>query len=339
MAALSSVFSTGVARIQVLRWAATSFHTSSALDAARKGTRAKAEAKKKAAKKDEVKKEFIPLKKRLEMKQTGGASPRRSEDHLKNPSDNVWIRRFYKWPVYSVEEAIAMHRETHHPTQANLPDALVDVCIELDMAADKKNRFIDDFYNVVRLPHDFDTKQERTVLVISRSEDVQEQALQMGATHAAGPEVIKQAQAGDINLREYDHFIAETDMLAELVAIRGLIRKRFPNVRSGTAGTDVLAILERFTKGVEYHTAKDKYHHDYATITAPFGRLSLSPDQLEENLSVLLKDVENQKPQRKSGNLITLAKILCTPSKEMFKFDHAPYLMQSAKPIQVAAAV
>lgn len=37
-----------------------------------------------------------------------------------------------------------------------------------------------------------------------------------------------------------------------------------------------------------------------------FIQLSLSPDQLEENLSVLLKDVENQKPQRKSGNLITL---------------------------------
>ena len=40
--------------------------------------------------------------------------------------------------MYTVEEAIAMHRETHHSTQANLPDALVHACIELDMALDKK---------------------------------------------------------------------------------------------------------------------------------------------------------------------------------------------------------
>lgn len=58
----------GVPRAPMLRWAAATLHTSSALDAARKGTRAKAEAKKKASKKEEVKREFIPLKKRLEMK-------------------------------------------------------------------------------------------------------------------------------------------------------------------------------------------------------------------------------------------------------------------------------
>lgn len=34
-------------------------------------------------------------------------------------------------------------------------------------------------------------------------------------------------------MREYDHFLAETEVLPELVAIRGLIRKRFPTVRSG----------------------------------------------------------------------------------------------------------
>ncbi|KAG0726121.1 39S ribosomal protein L1, mitochondrial [Chionoecetes opilio] len=336
MASLAAVCSTGVARTQVLRWAATSLHTSAALEAARKGTRAKAEAKKKASKKEEVKREFIPLKKRLELKQTGGASPRRFEDHLKNPSDDVWVTTFYKWKVYTVEEALAMHRETHHATQADLPDAHVYVCIELDMAADKKNRFIDDFYNVIRMPHDFNTGQERSILVISSNEEVHEQALQMGATHAAGLEVVKQAQAGDINLWEYDHYIAETEILPELVAIRGLIKKRFPTVRNGTAGNDVLAILERFTKGVEYNTSKDKYHHDYATIRVPFGQLSMSNDQLEENLSAVLKEVERQKPPRKSSNLITMVMIVSPPSREQFKFDPTPYLLQSVMPIKAA---
>uniref|UniRef100_A0A0P4WD89 Ribosomal protein L1 n=1 Tax=Scylla olivacea TaxID=85551 RepID=A0A0P4WD89_SCYOL len=200
------------------------------------------------------------------------------------------------------------------------------------------NRFIDDFYNVLRLPHDFNTEQERTILVVARSEDVQEKAIQMGATHAAGHEIIKQAQTGEINLRDYDHFIAETDILPDFVAVRGLIRKRFPSVRNGTAGIDVLALLERFTKGIEYHTAKDKYHHDYATIRVPFGRLNMPSEQLEENLSALLKDVDKQKPNKKSNDLITRAIILCPPVKRYFKINHGLYL-QSEKPIKVAAAV
>lgn len=40
-------------------------------------------------------------------------------------------------------------------------------------------------------------------------------------------------QTGEIDLKEYDHFLAETEILPDLVAIRGLIRKRFPTVRSG----------------------------------------------------------------------------------------------------------
>lgn len=322
-------------RAPVLRWAAATLHTGSTLEAARKGTRAKAEAKKKASKKEEVKREFIPLKKRLELKQTGGVSPRRFEDHLKNPSDNVWITRFYKWKVYSVAEAVDMHRETHHPTQIGLPNALLDAVIELNMTADKKNRFVDDFYSVVRMPHDFDTTQERSVLVISKNEEVKEQAIQMGATHAAGLEIIKLAQAGEINLREYDHYLADTEILPELVAIRGLIKKKFPSVRGGTAANDVLQLLERFTKGVEYSTTKDKYHHDYATIRAPFGRLGMSNDQLEENLAALLEDVEKQRPQKKSGSLITMAMILCPPSREQFKIDHKLYDLQ-ANPVKLA---
>lgn len=40
--------------------------------------------------------------------------------------------------VYSVCDAIAMHRETHHPSQIGLPDGLVNAYIELSLSADKK---------------------------------------------------------------------------------------------------------------------------------------------------------------------------------------------------------
>ena len=40
--------------------------------------------------------------------------------------------------VYDLEEAIDCHRETHHPTQYNAPDAPVDLNIELSLATNKK---------------------------------------------------------------------------------------------------------------------------------------------------------------------------------------------------------
>lgn len=50
-----------------------------------------------------------------------------------DPIDNVWIGRFHKWKIYSFEEAVQSHRETHHPTMYNLPNAPIKAFIELDM--------------------------------------------------------------------------------------------------------------------------------------------------------------------------------------------------------------
>ena len=44
----------------------------------------------------------------------------------------------------------------------------------------------------------------------------------------------------------------------------------------GTAGNDLIPIIDRFVRGVEYKTNKDKYHQDYATIEVPFGRVRTS---------------------------------------------------------------
>ncbi|XP_071540970.1 uncharacterized protein mRpL1 [Panulirus ornatus] len=334
-----------LAQILVQRWLplslekTSSLHTGFIMEAARKGTRAKADAKKKSTKKVEVKREFIPLKQRLELQQTGGASPRRVENHLKDPIDNVWFTLYYKWKVYSVKDAIAMHRETHHETQIGRQDSYIKAVIELDMSLDKKNRYIDSLSNVAQLPHDFDTEQHRTVLAISRHEEVIEQAWQMGVTLASGLDIIKQVQNGEVNLHDYQHIIAETDTLPELVAVRGLIRKRFPNLKNGTAGNNIIPIIERFIKGVEYETAKDKYHHDYATIEAQFGKLNMSDEQLEENLASLLNDVESQRPHRKSNQLITQVVLRSPPSFEQFKIDHLAYIKDKTPSMAVAAAV
>lgn len=53
------------------------------------------------------------------------------------PSDNVYLQKLYYWKIYSIAEAIQAHRETHHPTIYNQPDAEVMVKIELNMQGER----------------------------------------------------------------------------------------------------------------------------------------------------------------------------------------------------------
>ncbi|XP_064106174.1 large ribosomal subunit protein uL1-like [Macrobrachium nipponense] len=313
------------------------FHTAAILEAARKGTRAKREAKKRASKKEVVKKEYIPYKKRMELLMGGGKSPRRYEEHLKYPTDDVWIARYWRRKMYSLRETIAMHRETHHETQYNVPDACVNVYMELYLNLDKKNRYMDPIAEVVNLPHTFDSGQQRNLLVISRKQEVIDYARQAGAALAIGPEIIKMAQKDEVNLQEFNYVVSEADILPELVAIRGLMKRQFPNTRNGTAGSDLIPIIDRFLHGVEYKSTKDKYHQDFGTIEVPFGRLSMTDEQLEDNFACLLKAIDSKKPkQRKSTDLLSLVLIRSPPSKEHFKINHELYIEGSAVEAEVA---
>jgi large subunit ribosomal protein L1 len=68
---------------------------------------------------------------------------KRIDDIMKPyPQDNVWCSKYYKWPVYSFAAAVQCHRETHHPTVYNSPDAELYVNLELDVRAAKAVIFL-----------------------------------------------------------------------------------------------------------------------------------------------------------------------------------------------------
>lgn len=63
------------------------------------------------------------------------------DSYMRTPTDDVFVNKFYRWIVYSFADAVNCHRETHHPTVYNKPDALLNVSIELNMMAAKKVYF------------------------------------------------------------------------------------------------------------------------------------------------------------------------------------------------------
>lgn len=63
----------------------------------------------------------------------------KSNEHLRHEScDDVWLTRSYTWRKFDFKEAIDAHRETHHPTVYNVPDAQINLFMELDMSTAKR---------------------------------------------------------------------------------------------------------------------------------------------------------------------------------------------------------
>lgn len=64
---------------------------------------------------------------------------KQSLEHKKRqPVDDVWVSKYYSWRIYSFKEAVECSKETHHPTIYNVPNAPVNLFIELDMTTEKK---------------------------------------------------------------------------------------------------------------------------------------------------------------------------------------------------------
>lgn len=188
--------------------------------AARKGTR---ERKNKKKVKVEIKKiGFIPHNLRDKEKMLAARASRKFDDSWKrDPIDNVFPMKYYKWIVYPFVEAVNAHRETHHPEMYNKPNAELHLTVELNMQGEKKTRFLDNFYRIAPIPHKFDHGEERNLLVFAKNLESQKEALDAGAQVVGGAEIIKQLQVGQLSLLDFQHYIAHPDILPELVQLRG----------------------------------------------------------------------------------------------------------------------
>lgn len=304
-------------------------HLTPNCDAARKGTREKARKKKV---KVEVKKVgFIAHNLRNKDKLSLTKVNKHIDDSWKAvPKDDCYVGRYYKWRVYSVAEAIQCHRETHHPTMYNLPNAPLNIEIELNMQAEKSTRFVDNFQRMAMVPHKFDHGEDRKILVFTKNNDSIIEARNAGATLVGGVELIKDIQSGELQLSDYQYIIAHPIILPELVTIRGLMKRKFPNPKSGTLGPDLVDMITKFLNGISYSATRDENQQDFGKITTSVGYLNMDKKHLEENLISLLKDVNSTRPKRE-GQFITRVLLKSPPSGEQLKIDPFVYIPVEVK--------
>lgn len=301
-----------------------SLHTATVSYAARKGTRAKARAKK--VKVEVTKVGFIPHNQRGKDKTVKSNVSKHSDDiHKPISNDDVYPLKYYRWVVYTAEDAIRAHQQTHHPTMYNVPDAFVFAQIEFNMAASKKNRFLESFTRLSLLPNLFPRDEERTILAFCKGAELIKEATDAGATIAGGTDLVKKIQEGQIKLGDYDYVLAHPNVLTDLVPIRGLMKRRFPNVRSGTLDPNLKELVRKFSGGVQYRVVKDDVQENYGSVQVPIGRLNIEPKLVAENLEALLKDLQSARPKR-DGLFITRCLIVSPPSSEKLKIDPFVYV-------------
>ena len=247
------------------------------------------------------------------------------------PIDDVYLSSNYRWRVHTFEEAIQFHRETNHPTMCNVPNAPVVAQIELNMQGEKATRFVEGFSRMATIQHKFDHGEERSIIVFTKDMENLEIAKAAGATAFGGPDLIKKIQNGDVSMHDFEFALAHPNILPELVSIRGLMRKKFPNVKLGTLGPDLKGMIEKFQNGIKYKAVRDMNQQNYGEISTAIGSLDMDVKHLEENLVSILKDVDSMRPKR-TGKFITSVLIKCAPSEELFKIDPFVYISEERAP-------
>lgn len=96
-----------------------------------------------------------------------------------------------------------------------------------------------------------------------------------GASLVGSTELIKSIQKGEYHLSEYPYVVAHPDIMPELVSLRGLLKKKFPDPRTGTLSLDVGELVKMCMSAINYRAVKDENQENYGSINTSIGTVSV----------------------------------------------------------------
>jgi len=155
------------------------------------------------------------------------------------------------------------------------------------------------------LPHGIGKTQR---VVVFAKDAAAEAAKEAGADEVGQEELGKKISDGWL---DFDVCIASPDMmgvvgpLGRVLGPRGLM----PSPRAGTVTPDVAKAV------AEYKAGKVEFRNDNGgNVHAVLGRLSFTPDQIQENVTAFLAFIDSLKPNSLKGNYIKGVSLAATMS-------------------------
>jgi large subunit ribosomal protein L1 len=171
-------------------------------------------------------------------------------------------------------------------------DESVDVNVVLGIDASKGEQTV---RGSVLLPHGIGKKVRVLVFAKGEYEDIAKKA---GADYIGVDDLLAKIEGGWM---DFDAAVATPDLMglvgkvAKFLGPKGLL----PNKKVGTVTFDIASIVSDLKKGrVSFRNDKGGIVH------APFGKVSFGADKLLENLSVLVKSIQTNKPASSKGKFI-----------------------------------
>lgn len=190
--------------------------------------------------------------------------------------------------LYTLREASALVREV------NLTkfDASVDLHVRLGVDPKKADQSI---RGTVNLPHG--TGKTKRVLVLC-SPDKEADAKAAGADYVGLDEYIQKIEGGWVDV---DVIIATPSVMPKIGKLGKVLgpRNLMPNPKTGTVTNDVAAAVGE-VKGGKIAFKVDKA----GIIHASIGRVSFSPDKLEQNSHELISAIIKAKPATAKGTYV-----------------------------------
>jgi len=199
-----------------------------------------------------------------------------------------WKEKLTPGKSYAVDEALKLVKEFANAKFAESVDAAVNLGIDASKS-DQQVR------GSTVMPHGTGKTVRVAVFTSGKNQEVAKAA---GADIVGLEDLAAQVKAGQIN---FDRVIASPDamrvvgQLGQILGPRGLM----PNPKVGTVTPDVATAVKNAKSGqVTYRVYKAGIIH--CTI----GKATFQPQQLKENLSALLADLQKAKPASAKGQYL-----------------------------------
>ncbi len=199
---------------------------------------------------------------------------------------------------YSLEEASEMLKNINYTKF----DSSVDIDVRLGVDPRKADQMV---RGVVALPHG--TGKEMKVLVLC-TPDKEAEAKQAGADHVGLDDYIQKIQDGwtDIDvIITMPQVMAKVGKLGRVLGPRGLM----PNPKAGTVTTEIGQAVQEVKKGkIDFKVDK------FGIVHSRIGKLSFSPDKIQENALEILNTISKLKPSSAKGTYVKSVHLSTTMS-------------------------
>lgn len=98
-------------------------------------------------------------------------------------------------------------------------------------------------------------------------------AIRAGATTVGGSDLVRSALKGNIRFADYQFIVAHPDIMPEMLALRGLLKKKFPSPKSETLGVDLGAMVAKFMNGLAISGKRDDFQENYGVVNTCIGNV------------------------------------------------------------------